>query len=96
MKQKSGSKVKTSEFAGFGTLLQAIGVLLCFVMFPIGLVGGVILLVYGSMKANVWKCSECRGNVDKKASICRHCGTDFDDASGSSGNGGSVSYNMPR
>lgn len=71
------TKIKKAEFAGVGAGLQLLGVVLCFVLFPFGLVGGIMLLVYGGMRANVWRCSECRGNVDQAANVCRHCRAEF-------------------
>lgn len=71
------TKIKKSEFAGVGMFLQLLGVVLCFVLFPVGLIAGLILLIYGGVKANVLKCSDCRGKVEKEARVCPHCRADF-------------------
>ena len=71
------SKVKKSEFVGIGAAIQAIGLIVCFIAFPFGVVAGIILLIVGSRMAIVYKCSECRGKVDKEAMVCQHCRANF-------------------
>ena len=71
------TKIKKAEFAGVGMFLQLLGLVLCFLFFPFGLIAGLILLVYGGIKANVHVCSDCRGKVEKQARVCRHCRADL-------------------
>jgi hypothetical protein len=78
------SKVKKTEFAGMGSMMQLLGVVLIVVGFGFGLVvavffGGIglLLLVAGGVKANVLLCSECRGKVEKAAKVCPHCRARF-------------------
>lgn len=72
------TKIKKAEFAGVGALVQFIGVILCFVAFPLGVLPGLLLLIIGGRMAIVIKCSECRGKIDKEANICPHCRAAFD------------------
>lgn len=69
--------VKKTEFAGAGAGVQLLGVVCCFLFFPIGLILGIILLIVGGRMAIVAVCSECRGKVDAKAKLCQHCGKTF-------------------
>ena len=39
------SKVKKSEFVGIGAAIQAIGLIVCFIAFPFGVVAGIISVV---------------------------------------------------
>jgi hypothetical protein len=71
------TKIKKGEIFGVGALIQLIGVVVCFLIFPIGLIVGILLLIVGGRMAYVWKCSECRGKVDKHASVCQHCRAEF-------------------
>lgn len=60
---------------GAGCLVQGVGLVALFLIFPFGLLIGVILLVYGSTLATRWRCSICRSRLpDKHASVCAHCG----------------------
>lgn len=74
------TKIKKSESAGAGAGLQLLGVILGIVGFFLGPVGlvffgglGLCLFFYGSSKANVLKCSDCMGKVEKEARVCPHC-----------------------
>ena len=67
------SIIKKSEFAGVGMWYQLAGVLLCFTI--IGAVIGVPLFIVGSMKAIVYKCSNCMNKIDKGSNICPYCGS---------------------
>lgn len=82
-------KIKKSEFAGAGAAVQFGGVLCFFVGFVFPDVSGMAffifaiaagaLLIIGSRMANVLKCSDCLGKVDREAQVCRHCGARLDD-----------------
>jgi len=69
--------IKKSEFAGAGMFIQLLGVVFCVIAFPYGLILGLPLLIVGGLKANVHLCSDCRGKVDKKATVCPHCRARF-------------------
>jgi hypothetical protein len=69
--------IKKAEFVGLGALVQFVGLILCFVLFPIGLLAGLVLLVAGGRMAIVRKCSECRNKVPKDARVCSACGARF-------------------
>lgn len=69
--------VKRTEFAGAGAAVQAVGVLFCFLLFPVGLVVGITLLVIGGRMAIVHRCSECAEKVQKEAKVCAHCRARF-------------------
>jgi membrane-bound ClpP family serine protease len=78
------TKLKKTEMAGAGMMLQLLGVVLIVVGFVTELVGlmffgglGLLLLIYGGMKANVTKCSDCMGKVEKEARVCPHCRAEF-------------------
>ena len=66
------TKLKTTEFAGVGCLIQGLGLGLCF-FFPIGTVIGVPLLIYGSWRSINHKCSACHNRVEKDARLCPFC-----------------------
>lgn len=70
---RMATRVKKSEFAGVGALVQLIGVGMGWLFFPVGLIPCLLLLVIGGRMAIVRVCSDCRGKVDKKASVCPHC-----------------------
>jgi hypothetical protein len=76
--ERAATKIRKSEFAGKGALIQFIGLICCFLIFPFGLVAGIILLVVGGRIAIVTKCSACRGNVEKEARLCPHCRSEFE------------------
>lgn len=74
------TKLKRTEAAGAAMLLQLLGVVLGAVGFlsgPVGLVFfgglGLLLVIVGGVKANVLKCSDCLGKVEKDARVCPHC-----------------------
>lgn len=78
-------KIKKTEVAGSAAGLQFLGVILIVVGLSLGGFGvivlglsGVLLLIYGGFKANVLKCSDCRGKVEKAARVCPHCRAQFD------------------
>lgn len=75
----TAEKKNKTEFAGLGAAVQAIGLVVCFLIFPVGLVAGILLLVIGGRMAIVWGCSECRGKIDKAARRCPHCGAQFEE-----------------
>jgi hypothetical protein len=78
------TKLKKTEAMGAGGGLQLLGVVLIVLgafMEPVGLVFfgglGLLLLIYGGLKANVLKCSDCMGKVEKDARVCPHCRADL-------------------
>ncbi len=71
------TKVKTSEMAGLGCLIQALGLAMLFFI-PIGTFLGIILLVYGGLKSRFLICSYCGNRIyDKWLKICPCCKTEF-------------------
>ncbi len=60
------------EFFGIGAIIQLIGLALLF-FFPVGTVFGIMLLIYGSIKSKVYKCSECGIKLEKDVKICPNC-----------------------
>ena len=60
-----------------GQAVQLLGLLLCFVVFPVGLIVGVCLLIVGGRMSLAGsrrgRCPFCRGWVDKQAVVCEHC-----------------------
>lgn len=78
------NKIKKTEMAGAGAAMQLLGVISLVVGFMSEIVGlvffgglGVLLLIYGGIKANVTKCSDCMGKVDRSARVCPHCRADL-------------------
>lgn len=68
------TKVKRTEFAGAGCLLQGLGLVLSFFWFPVGLVVGVGLFVFGSLRSSYWACGHCRNRLsDREVRICPAC-----------------------
>lgn len=73
----TAERVKKTEMAGIGCVLQGIGFVLLF-LFPIGTVIGIILVVYGSQKSKFWTCGSCRNRItDKNVKICPTCHVEF-------------------
>lgn len=64
-------RVKKSEFAGVGMWYQLIGLLLCFTI--IGAIVGIPLMLIGSSKAMVYKCSNCMNKIEKDVKVCPIC-----------------------
>jgi hypothetical protein len=79
---KSATILKKSEFIGVGALVQLGGLILGYILFPFGLLPGLVLFIIGNRLAIVRKCSVCFGKVDKQASVCQHCGAEFKKHSG--------------
>jgi hypothetical protein len=77
----TATKVKKSEFVGKGALVQLIGVVCCFLLFPFGIIPGMILLIVGSRMAFCFRCSNCGNKVEKESRICPHpnCGAAFEE-----------------
>lgn len=78
------TKLKKTEAGGSAMLLQLLGAILAVVGFFLGAVGlvffgglGLLLIIYGGIKANVLKCSDCMGKVEKEARVCPHCRVEF-------------------
>lgn len=70
-------RVEKVDFAGGGSLVQLLGLILLF-FFPIGTILGVILMVSGSSSAKYFICSDCGNRLEKTASICPTCKSDID------------------
>lgn len=77
---------KKGEFAGAGALVQALGLILMFVLFPLGgivagvfgILAGLILLIIGSRMSYKYICSECGNKVDKDVKMCPVCKAEFE------------------
>lgn len=68
---------KKYEFAGVGALIQAIGVVLLFIV-PIGTVVGIALLIIGSVQSRRFVCSACKNRVPSKdVKVCPACRVDM-------------------
>lgn len=62
------------EMVGAGCLVQGLGILLCFVAFPIGLIVGIILLLIGGRMAIKYVCGSCGNKIaDIDVKICPVC-----------------------
>lgn len=78
----SAKRIKKSEFAGVGCLIQGLG-LLAPLLLPailgipgllIGLLLMVVLFLVGSAKASKWLCGNCRNPLpSKEVTICSAC-----------------------
>lgn len=71
-------KIKTrGEIMGVGGVIQAFGLILCFLWFPIGLIFGILLIIGGGIMSRKCYCSECGNRVDnnqvKMCPTCRAC-----------------------
>jgi hypothetical protein len=64
------------EFAGVGAMVQAIGLIGMF-FYPVGTIGGIALLIIGSVMSKKIRCSECGNKVDKESLMCPHCRAEF-------------------
>jgi len=63
-----------SEMAGVGCLIQVVGLAVIWI-WPIGTVFGVVLLIYGSMRAQFYRCGNCKNRLtDKAVKLCPSCG----------------------
>ena len=72
--QPSAFIKKKSEFAGVGALVQAVGLVVCFLFFPFGIFVGIIVILIGSRMAIKHVCSACGNKVeDKDVRICPVC-----------------------
>jgi predicted RNA-binding Zn-ribbon protein involved in translation (DUF1610 family) len=70
-------KSKT-EFAGVGAAIQAVGLLSCFIAFPVGIIVGVMLIVIGARMAIRLFCSNCGNRVEnREVKMCAVCHTTF-------------------
>lgn len=75
--ERTATRTKKTEFAGWGAAVQGLGVLLCIVLFPIGILPGIVLLIVGGRMATVYRCSECGEKVRKEGRRCPHCDSVF-------------------
>ena len=66
-----------SEFLGEGCIWQGVGIILCFIWFPFGILAGIILLVYGGRMAKGFVCSLCKAKIEKGAHVCPHCNAEL-------------------
>ena len=59
-------------------LLQIVGVISCFLIFPFGLIIGLVLIIIGGMgyrkESTRIKCPSCKEIIMKDAEKCRFCG----------------------
>jgi hypothetical protein len=73
----AGRILSQTEWIGWGSLLQLIGVVLLF-WFPIGTTLGVLLFVVGYVLSRKFVCSECGYIVlSRAAMVCPACGASF-------------------
>ena len=82
--------IRKSDFAGVGCALQALGLLMPFILgallgpfgpagFVIGIVAGLVLLLVGSRKSIKWVCSACGNRLEgRKVKICPVCHSKLD------------------
>jgi hypothetical protein len=68
-------KIKKGELVGVGFFYQLLGFFLCFTI--IGAIIGIPLIIIGSRKAIVYKCSICMNKVDKRSAFCTLCKSDL-------------------
>ena len=68
-------KLKKGELVGVGFWMQLVGIILCFTV--IGAIIGLPMIVVGSRKAIVYKCSNCMNKVDKDSLMCSTCKCEF-------------------
>lgn len=73
------TKEKQCETLGVGGLLQIVGLFVCFLFFPFGLIAGIILMVIGHKKSYVYRCGKCRNRIDKEIKICPTCKAQYQD-----------------
>ena len=75
-------RVKKTEMAGKGCLVQALGIILALLLMSLGgvfgvalgLFVGVVLLLWGSRLAIAWKCGACLNPLaDRTVLICPVC-----------------------
>ena len=73
MKAKKKKKV---SFAGAGCLVQLVGLVLCALLFPWGIIPGVILLLVGG-RMGPTVCSNCGNQVVQTSKLCPSCSAEF-------------------
>lgn len=77
MKKSNDKMVMKYESTGKGVFFQLLGLFLCFVAPPFGLVVGIMLFVAGSYYSRVYRCAACRTKVEKEARVCPACRADL-------------------
>jgi hypothetical protein len=83
---QTAQRIRRSEFAGKGCLIQGFGLLLPFLGFvfagPVGLLLGLIVMIpvllSGSRASFRWECGECGNPIaGKQVKLCPTCGARF-------------------
>lgn len=65
---------RKAEFIGVGSLVQLAGLIMPFILGPIGIVFLVILLIVGSRMSLKWTCGNCGNRIqDKNVTVCPSC-----------------------
>lgn len=80
-----GKKIKKTEFAGMGCIVQLLGLMILFLGLPVGVGGlifsipvGLVVLVMGGRMAKKMICSNCGNRIQEKTSrLCPSCGATF-------------------
>lgn len=71
-------KKKKSEIIGVGSLVQGVGLILCFIWFPFGLLFGMVFIVVGGRMSRKLTCSVCGNRIESKdVRICPVCKSVF-------------------
>ncbi len=70
---------KHREFYMFSFILQVLGVLMCFFVFPGGILIGIVLFIAGTAtRPKYLVCSECGNKIEnKEVKLCPVCKADF-------------------
>ncbi len=62
-------------------LLQLLGLVMCFMYFPMGLLIGLILIIFGGVgyreESRRSRCPVCKEKIMKDAVKCRYCGKEL-------------------
>lgn len=68
-------KLRKTKFAGGGSIVQIIGLLLCITI--IGAIIGIPLFIIGSSMSRYYVCSNCGNLVVKSSTVCPSCHSQF-------------------